>query len=378
MVIAVNTRFLLNGKLEGVGYFEKEVFTRIAQDHPEHSFYFLFDRKTEITGWPSNVKTIETGPPARHPLLWKIWFDLKIPRILNKIKADVFVSPDGFLSLRTKIPQCLVVHDLGFLHQPEAYKGSHLWYLNNQLPKFLKKAKRIATVSGFTRKDIVKQYRIDESKIDIVFSAAKEIFHPLSREEKTAVKENFTGGKEYFIYAGAIQPRKNLVNLLKAFSVFKKWQQSDWKLVLTGRVAWKNEAFIKLLKTFKYREDVILTGYVPETDLVNLLGSAYALVYPSYFEGFGVPVLEAIRAGIPPLTSAGSSMEEIAGEAALYFDPSDHKDIAEKMMRIYKDEPLRNQLIENGKKIVNDYSWDRTAELLWHSIERTTDLRSLC
>jgi glycosyltransferase involved in cell wall biosynthesis len=374
MVIAVNTRFLLNEMLEGVGYFEKEVFTRIAKDHPEHSFYFLFDRPAEITDLPSNVKLIVAGPKARHPILWRIWFDLTLPRLLKKIKADVFVSPDGYLSLRTRIPQCLVVHDLGFLHQPEAYKRSHLWYLKRYLPKYLAKAKRIATVSDFTRKDILKQYRIDESKIDIVYSAAKESFHPLSWEEKARVKEKFTGGKEFFIYAGAIQPRKNLLNLLKAFSIFKKRQQSDWKLVLAGRVAWKNEAFINLLRSYKYRDDVILTGYVPETELVNLVGAAYAMVYPSYFEGFGVPVLEAIRSGIPPLTSAGSSMEEIAGDAALYFDPNDHADIAEKMMRIYKDEPLRNQLIENGKKIVDKYTWDKTAELLWKSIQRTGDL----
>jgi glycosyltransferase involved in cell wall biosynthesis len=374
MVIAVNTRFLLKEMLEGVGYFEKEVFLRIAKNHPEHSFYFLFDRPSELTGLPSNVKLITAGPEARHPVLWRIWFDFTLPRIFKKIKADVFVSPDGYLSLRTKIPQCLVVHDLGFLHQPEAYKRSHLWYLKRYLPKYLQKANRIATVSDFTRKDILKQYQIDESKIDIVYSAAKESFHELPWEKKAAVKEKFTGGKEFFIYAGAIQPRKNLLNLLKAFSIFKKRQQSDWKLVLAGRVAWKNEAFLTLLNSYKYREDVVLTGYVPEDDLVHLVGAAYAMVYPSYFEGFGVPVLEAIRAGIPPLTSAGSSMEEIAGDAALYFDPADHVDMADKMMRIYKDEPLRNQLIENGKKIVDKYTWDKTAELLWKSIQRTSDL----
>jgi glycosyltransferase involved in cell wall biosynthesis len=376
MVIAVNTRFLLKEKLEGVGYFEKEVFLRMARQHPEHSFYFLFDRETALTDWPANVKTLVAAPKARHPILWKIWFDLTIPRLLKNIRADVFVSPDGYASLRTRVPQCLVVHDLGFLHQPGAYQKSHIFYLKNQLPKFLKKAGRIATVSEFTRKDIVRYYKTHEDKIDIVYSAAKEAFHPLTWEEKTRVKEKLTGGKEYFIYAGAIQPRKNLLNLLKAFSIFKKRQQSDWKLVLAGREAWKNEAFINQLKTYRYREDVILTGYVAEAELVSLVGSAYALVYPSFFEGFGVPVLEAVKAGIPPLTSENSSMQEIAGEAALYFNPADHTDIAEKMMRIYKDETLRNQLIENGKNIAGKYSWDKTAELLWNSIEHTVNLCS--
>ena len=140
------------------------------------------------------------------------------------------------------------------------------------------------------------------------------------------------------------------------------------KLVLAGRMAWKNDAFLQLLQTYKYRHDVVLLNYVDETELALLTGSAYALVYPSFFEGFGVPVLEAIKCGVPPLTSAGTAMEEIAGEAALYFNPADTVDIADKLMLIYKDETLRKNLIEKGEKVSNQFSWDKTAALLWKSI----------
>jgi glycosyltransferase involved in cell wall biosynthesis len=369
MKIAVNTRFLLTDYLEGYGYFIYETFKRITKNHPEHEFIFIFDRHFDKRFlFSSNVKAVITGPPARHPLLWKLWYDVKIPAVLRKFKADVFVSCDGFCSLTTRVPQCLVVHDLSFLHHPSFIKKSHLLFYKRYTAKFLNKAESIATVSEFSRQDIISHYKISADKINIVYNAAKEIFHPLNHEEKQITKERYTDGKEYFVYAGAIHPRKNLINLLKAFSGFKKRQQTNMKLVLAGRPAWKYESFTKSLKTYKYRNDVVMTGYIDENELVKIIGSAYALVYPSFFEGFGVPVLEAMHCNIPVITSAGSSMEEIAKDAALFTDSNSHNDIADKMMRIYKDENLRNELIQKGKNIIQQYSLDKTAELLWQTI----------
>ena len=374
MIIAVNTRFLLKESLEGIGYFTREIFSLLTNQYKEHQFYFLFDRPYDKAFiFSSNVVPIVVGPPARHPLLWKYWYDVKIPGVLKKIKADVFISPDGFCSLRTKIPQCLIIHDLGFLHYPDAYKKTHKAFYNRYTPFFIEKANQIATVSHFSKNDIINQYKIADDKISIVFSAAKEIFHPLNTDEKNRAKEKYTEGKEFFIYTGAIQPRKNLVNLLKAFSLFKKRQHSNWKLVLAGRLAWKNDGFLALLKTYKYRQDVVITGYISEIELAQLTGSAYAMIYPSLFEGFGVPVLEAMKSEVPVLTSAQSSMQEIGQEAALYFDPLNVNDMADKIMMIYKDEDLRNCMIQKGKKRAQDFSWQSTAALLWQCIEKTVE-----
>ena len=371
MNIAVNTRFLLSDELEGYGYFTREVFRRIVQAHPEHQFYFLFDRPYVPEHlFAPNVHPLVVSPPARHPLLWKWWYDVKVPMALKRSKIDLFVSPDGYCSLTTKVPQCMVVHDLGYLHHPAAYRKSHAAYYRKQVPKFLKKAVSVATVSDFTRQDIITQYGTPADKISVVYSGVKAGFGPISFEEKQQVKEQYTDGKEYFIYTGALQPRKNLINLLKAFSLFKKRQRVSWKLVLAGRLAWKNDEFLNLLKTYKYRDDVVLTGYVPEADLVRLIGASYSLVYPSLFEGFGVPVLEAMACGVPPLTSQGTSMQEIGGEAALYFDPNDPADMADKLMLIYKDESLRSRLVSRGASVVSQYTWDRTAEAVWEAMMR--------
>jgi len=371
MIIAVNTRFLLNDYLEGYGYFLYETFKRITQNHPEHEFIFIFDRPYDqrfVFG--SNVKPVVAGPAARHPLLWKFWFDVRVPAVLRKYKAGVFVSCDGFCSLSTKVPQCLVVHDLAFLHFPSFIKKSHLLFYKKYTPRFLNKAGSIATVSEFSKKDILARYKVEAGKIDVVSSAAKEIFHSLSPEMKEAARNKYTDGKEYFVYAGAIHPRKNLMNLLKAFSVFKKRQQTNMKLVLAGRLAWKYGSFRESLKTYKYRNDVVMTGYIEEEELVKIVGAAYALVYPSLFEGFGVPVLEAMQSDVPVITSAHSSMQEIAKDAALYADADNYHDIADKMMLLYKDENLRNQLVHRGRQVAREYNWDKTAKLLWQSIEK--------
>jgi glycosyltransferase involved in cell wall biosynthesis len=374
MRIAVNTRFLLRDHLEGVGYFIFETFTWITNTHKEHQFIFIFDRPYDQRFiFSDNITPVIAGPPARHPLLWKYWYDIKIPAILKKYKADIFVSADGYCSLKTKLPQCMVVHDLAFLHYPSHSKKSHLRYFKKQMPKFLEKAKTIATVSEFSKKDIIDHYKVSQEKIDVVYSAAKEIFKPVTEKIKQETKNKYSDTKEYFLCIGAIHPRKNLLNLLKAFSVFKKRLKSNMKLMLVGRLGWKYGSFMDKLKTYKHLDDVVMLGYTEEQELVNIVSSAYALVYPSLLEGFGVPVLEAMQCETPVITSINSSMQEIANNAALYADPNSHEDIAEKMMRIYKDEDLQKELIEKGKIVSKEYSWHRTAELLWKCIEKTME-----
>ncbi len=371
MVIAVNTKALLKGKMEGYGYFIEEVFSRIALLHPEHEFYFLFDRPfaSEFI-YAQNIKPVVVKPQARLPVLWNIWYNWRVPAVLKKIKAEVFVSPDGFCSLRTKIPQCLVVHDLAFLHYPQFLISKHLRYYKKYTAKFLGKAKVVVTVSEFSKQDICRQYKTEADKIHVIHNAVGPVFKPVSFEEKEKIKQQYAGGCEYFIFTGTIHPRKNLINLLKAFSLFKKKQSSNMKLVIAGRMAWKTEEFTRLLGTFKFRNDVILTGYVSKEELAKLVASAYAMVYPSFFEGFGVPPLEALQSGVPAIVSRTSALPEVGGDAYLYMNPESFEDIAAKMMLLYKDEGLRNKLIENGLQRLALFSWDEAAEKMWNCIHQ--------
>ena len=369
MRIVVNTRFWTEGLREGYGYFKEQVFSRIALAQPDHQFLFLFDRRPPADlQLPDNVSLRILPPPARHPLLWKLWYDWRIPPVLKQFKADLFVSPDGIASLRTQVPQCLVVHDLAFLQDRHWLPASIGRYYRKYTPRFLKKVQRVATVSETSKRQLVDMYGMLPDAIDVVYSAAKPVFHPFEITERTAIKDRYTEGKEFFLYTGAIHPRKNLIGLLKAFSLFKKRQQSNFKLVLAGRMAWHSGDFESLLATYKYRSDVVLTGYVDLEVLVGLTASAYALVYPSFYEGFGVPVLEAMCSDVPVITSVGTSMQEIAGEAALYADPKEPAALADQMSRLYIDESLRRRLVEKGRSVAESFSWDRTAQGVWGSM----------
>jgi glycosyltransferase involved in cell wall biosynthesis len=371
MRIAVNTRFWMPGNLEGYGYFAKEVFSRMALAHPEHDFIFLFDRAVDPSiELPANVLPVVVGPKARHPFLFKIWYDISVPMALKKHKVDVLVSPDGFCSLTTQVPQCLVVHDLAYWHYPKFAPANALWYYRRYMPLFAKKAKRLATVSQFSQRDIAEKLGIATDKIDVVYSAVKEVFAPIDWQERELIKEQYANGCEYFLFTGAIHPRKNLLHLLKAFSIFKKRQKSNMKLLVAGRLAWQQEELVQKIDSYAFRKDVKLLGYVEDALLAKITASAYACVFPSFFEGFGVPILEAMKSDVPIITSNTSSMPEIGGDAALYADPNQFEDIAEKMMLLYKDENLRNRLINAGRQQCQQFSWQRTADLLFASIEK--------
>jgi glycosyltransferase involved in cell wall biosynthesis len=370
MIIAVNTISPGKNSTEIHGNFIYEAFVRIVKQHPQNTFIFIFGRPYHTLTLSENIIPVVIGPPA-HPWLWKFWYNYKIPAVLKKYKADVFVSGDGIYSLRTKIPQCLVITDLAFLHYPGLLKNHARFYKKNTR-KFLQKAAVIVTVSEFCKKDILTHYDVDENKIHVAFSGVDEIFNPANVGEREKIKEQYAGGNEYFLISGENYLRQNVLNLLKAFSVFKKRLKSNMKLLIVVKGAEKQDAFTKDLRLFKYKNDVHQLGSISAIEIARITTAAYAMVYPVYFDCCGIPLLESMRSGVPIITSNLSALREIGGDAALYFDPHDYADIAGKMMLMFKDERLRNELIVKGNQQGKKYNWQTTAELLWASIVRTT------
>jgi len=372
MRIAVNTRLLLKGKLEGIGWFTYRTVERIVRNHPEHEFIFFFDRPYDPQFvFAPNVTPVVVHPQARHPILFYIWFEWSIPFMLRKYKVDLFLSTDSFMSLSTKVPTCLVIHDLAFEHYPEHYVLAQKIYWRHYSPLFAQKAKRIATVSTYSKEDICKHYNINPNKIDVVYNGAHDEYRVLTPSERDEIKAKYTDGCEYFVFAGALHPRKNIVNLLKAFISFKKRQPTNMKLVIVGRMAWKYEEVEQLKQEMPFKDEVKWVGYMNIDELSMVIGGAYALVYASLFEGFGIPILEALQCDVPAIASNTSSMPEVAGDAALLVDPTDVEDIAQKMHLIYKDEGLRKKLIENARIQRQKFSWDSSAEKLWNCMMKT-------
>ncbi len=371
MNIAVNTRLLIPDKLEGIGWFTYESLKRITVQHPEHHFFFIFDREYHPSLlFSDNITPVIQFPQARHPLLYYTWFEIAIPKLLGKIKPDLFLSTDGFLSLKTDVKSMVVFHDLNFEHYPEDIPFWTRQYYRRFTPKYAARAARIATVSSFSKNDIVAQYHVSPDKVDVVYDGANDLYKPLDQKTKTAVRAKYTKGHPYFIFIGSLHPRKNLANLFRAFDLFKKSNPSEVKLLIVGARKWWTREIDLALNRMNFSDDVIFTGRLQADELARVLGSALALTYVSYFEGFGIPIVEAFRCDVPVITSSVTSMPEVAGDAALMTDPFSPESIAEALYKIYQYESLRDDLVVRGRRRKDLFSWQNTADRLWESIEK--------
>jgi len=222
MNIVVNTQLLLKNKLEGLGWFTYEVLKRITVNHHEHTFYFIFDRtycKDFI--FADNVKPVILSPPSRHPLLWYLRFEILLPRLLKKLKADVYLSPDGWSTLHTKVPCVQVIHDINFEHHPEDLPFLIGRYFRYFFPRYAQKAKRIATVSEYSKQDIAQTYNIPPEKIDVVFNGCNELFRPYNEEINTITRNTYTDGNPYFLYVGLCYHVKIFAVCLKLLTFLK-------------------------------------------------------------------------------------------------------------------------------------------------------------
>jgi glycosyltransferase involved in cell wall biosynthesis len=372
--IVVNTRLLLKDKLDGIGWFSYETLKRITRSHPEHHFVFLFDRDPDPSMiFSDNITPLVLSPQARHPVLFWIWFELSVGGLLRDLKPDLFLSPDGYLPLFGNTKMLAVIHDLNFAHYPKDVPWLVRKYYNYFFPKFAARANRIATVSQFSKQDIETTYGIASDKIDVVYNGADTNYVPLPEALKSVVRNKHTGGCPYFLFVGSLQPRKNIKRLMQAFDSFKEAQFSEIKLLIVGHRYWWTSELEASYQGMKHRQDVIFTGRLPQQELYAVVGSALALTYVPYFEGFGIPLLEAMHCDVPVITANTSSLPEIAADAALYADPFSTDSICKAMLDLVNDHRLQQRLIEAGRQRRLQFSWDITAGLLWESILQTVE-----
>jgi glycosyltransferase involved in cell wall biosynthesis len=372
--VAVNTRLLMPGKLDGIGWFTFETLKRITGDHPETNFIFLFDRKySREVIFNDNITPVILRPPARHPILWYYWFHCRVHSYLRKTGPDLFLSTDGFLPLRSKIPSVTVIHDINFEHRPGDLPWLTRKFYRYFFPRYARKANRIVTVSEYSRRDIINYYEVPEEKVDLAYNGANESYHPITEEQAAEVRDHYTAGAPYFVFVGNLHPRKNITNLLKAFQLFKEENKGNYKLILVGEKFYLTGPMEEQLDRMKHKDDVIFTGRLDPGQLNDVLGAAWAMTFVPFFEGFGIPVLEAMKCEIPVIASNTTSLPEIAGDAAIYADPDSPGSIRDAMIRLVREEGLRQTMIEKGRERRQQFSWDHTAAMLWNSISRVME-----
>lgn len=370
MRIGVNTRLFVKGKMDGIAWFSYEILKRIVCSHPEHEFVFFFDRPYDpMFVFALNVKPVVVHPQARHPLLWFLFFERGIKKALSREKIELFISPDGWICLNTNVKTINVIHDLNFEHFPSFFPPLYRKYYTSFFPRFAKKADRVITVSQFSKKDISNLYHIDVEKIDIVYNAASDDFFEVDKQTKRETVQRLTNGVPYFIFVGSAHKRKNVERIMQAFDQFRD-KHANFKFVFAGSNKYWDEDIKKTYNELKYKSDIVFTGYISTEEMNRVVSSAFALVYPSLFEGFGIPILEGFAAHIPVITSNITSMPEVAGDAALLVNPFSTEEIVNAMEKIATDETLRTNLIQRGKKRNRAFSWDKSAQEFWEVIQK--------
>lgn len=375
MHLAVNTRFLLpGGHLEGIGRFTYETLRPLVEQHPEVTFHFLFDRPFDSRYlFGPNVVPHVLLPPARHPFLFIAWFEGAVALWLARHKPAAFLSLDGFTTLATAVPRVTVLHDLAFEHFPQDVGYLQRKYYHFFVPRFARASARLVAVSEATKADITATYGIAPERISVAYNAPAALFQPQADAAQAITRAKFSAGRAYFLFVGALQPRKNLGNLLRAFDIFKTQAgaaAADTQLLIVGRKAWKAGPIFEAYQQMQHAGAVQFTGRVSDEELAALYAAALATVYVPYFEGFGIPIVEAQASGSPVLTSNVSSMPEVAGVGgAVLVNPFDAGDIAAGLTQLANDGELRKRLVAQGFFNVQRFSWSRSAEVLWEAVE---------
>jgi len=302
------------------------------------------------------------------------WSQIFLPLALyfnNSI--DVFFSPAHYLPRFCPVPQVVTIHDVAYLYFPDDFTKKDLWQLKNWTNFSINKATQIIAVSKTTKKDIVKNYGVDEEKISIVYNG----FEKITKEKTSAVEERSgktaeVKSKKYILFVGTIQPRKNLELLIDSFGKFSQ-ANKDFKLVIVGKKGWLYKSIFEKVRIMRLEDKVIFAGHVSDAELVGYYKNAFCFVLPSLYEGFGIPVLEAMSYGCPVIASFTSSLPEVGGDASLYFDPKNPDDLLEKLNMILNNKNLKKELIAKGNLRIKDFSWEKCAKETLNVIINTAE-----
>jgi glycosyltransferase involved in cell wall biosynthesis len=297
----------------------------------------------------------------------KLWTQLGLPFNLLRTfkKPDVFLSLTHYLPRFTTIPTVVSVMDLSFVHFPQTFRRGELYQLTRWTKYSVKMAKKVITISQSSKNDIIKTYKVDAKDVKVVHLGLKEL--SMETTPNNLKKFGITG--RFILFVGTLQPRKNIIRLIKAFSLLPQDLKDTHQLVIIGRKGWLYEDILKTPSMLGVEDQVLFLESVTDRDLPLFYKKAEVFVLPSLYEGFGLPILEAMRFGCPVVTSNVSSLPEAGGDAALYFNPEDIEDMKSTIEKVLNDKTIRDKMIESGRIHYKKFTWEKAAKEVLETLE---------
>lgn len=304
----------------------------------------------------------------------KLWTQIGLPihLITTSRKPDVFLTLTHYGPRFSRIPTIVSVMDLSYLHYPQTFKKNDLYQLTKWTEYSVKKAKKVITISNSSKNDIIKYYKVRPEKVKVVHLGLKNL--SMNAPSEKDLKE-FGVNQKFILFVGTLQPRKNISRLIEAFSRLPKEISSDHQLVIIGKKGWLYEDILSAPEKYNVKDKVVFLDYISDEDLPNFYRKAEVFVLPSLYEGFGLPVLEAMRYGCPVITSSVSSLPEAGGDAAQYFEPEDVDDIKKSIEKVLTDRSLREKMIERGREHYKKFTWEKAAKEVLSAIEEVAGVK---
>lgn len=368
MKVSIELQPCLKNK-SGIGVYTYELTKRLQEYRDveiEGNIFNFFNRndiKNDIHGLNFKKNICTLFPYGVYRMIWR-YVPIKY-NFLFKRKSDIYQFFNFVVPPNVSGKVITTIHDLTYMLYPHTMDPSNRKRLEKDMHNTIRNADYIITISESSKKDIIKYLGLDASKIEVIYPGVDETYKKLlSNDEIVVVKNKYSINGKYILYLGTLEPRKNIETIIRAYNCFKKVDKNNIRLVLAGKKGWLYDSIFKLVEEFGLEEEVIFTDYVDDNDKAALYQGAEIFLFPSLYEGFGIPVIEAMASKTPVITSSSSSLPEVAGDAAIITEPLDYKMISASIESILNDNGLREKMIAEGVKQADKFNWDVSAEKL--------------
>ena len=375
MKIGINILFLVAGRGGGIERYLRGLIKGLQTIDRENHYILFTNKDCKGTFYlTDNFEEHVCNVSARVRPAKILWEQLFLPVVARRKGVDVLLSTGNIAPVLHPFPEVTIMYDLIPFIMPQTFTVVERLALKTLFYLTAKRSDTIITVSNSSKADIVRRLGVDESKVKVVYGACDEGFGKAEVDRQRLRRQGIEGS--YILYVASRRPYKNIDGLIRAYRLLKDRYSIEHKLVITGLGGRADPALFSLVKESGLEGDVIFTGFVPDEELPTLYSGAELFVYPSFYEGFGLPILEAMACGVPVACSNRTSLPEVAADAAILFEPSNIEEMAHSIHKILSEGALKEELIRRGRKRVEEFSWQKTANKVLSVLEETVKRRT--